>query len=211
MPLYELFCLARPLRRSQLAEIMRKAGVAVLDKGGVITDIKSFGEQPLAYDIRQPSGKYSEVRGRSWLVVGGGCAPPMKQHAQPGRLLHATQPRKHQCRSQIVCLRADCLRRLAIALQAAMWEMTFMVQPSALKDVEHELRVDERVLRWMFLKKRSAPVLPNTYRINKYVQANRVPKLQSPWEEMAKRQGAQQPQAGASAQHLLSNPPRTRP
>lgn len=63
MPLYELFCLARPqLPKQQLADIMRKAGVAVFGKGGVITDIKSFGEQPLAYDIRKPSGKYRTVR-----------------------------------------------------------------------------------------------------------------------------------------------------
>lgn len=62
MPLYELFCLAQPqLRKSQLAEIMRKAGVVVFDKGGVVTNIQSFGDRPLAYDIRKPTGKYSEV------------------------------------------------------------------------------------------------------------------------------------------------------
>ena len=63
MPLYELFCLVQPrLGKARLAEIIRLAGRAVLDKGGVITDIKSFGEQKLAYDIRRPGEVHREVR-----------------------------------------------------------------------------------------------------------------------------------------------------
>lgn len=128
MPLYELFCLARPqLQKTHLADIIRKAGVAVFDKGGVVTDIKSFGDRKLAYDIRKPSGKYSE---------------------------------------------------------AAMWEMTFLVEPSALKEVEHELRVDERVLRWLFVKKETLPVLPNTFRLNRHLQAETVPQLHNPWDTL---------------------------
>jgi hypothetical protein len=63
MPLYELFCLAKPrLAKQQLADIIKLVGKSVIDKGGVITDIKSFGEQPLAYEIRRPGEKYAEVR-----------------------------------------------------------------------------------------------------------------------------------------------------
>ena len=45
-----------------LGDIIKLAGRTVLDKGGVITDVKSFGEQKLAYEIRRPGEKYEEVR-----------------------------------------------------------------------------------------------------------------------------------------------------
>jgi len=62
MPLYELFCLAKPqLKKVQLAEMISLAGRAVLEKGGVITDIKSFGEQRLAYGIRKPGAVYEKA------------------------------------------------------------------------------------------------------------------------------------------------------
>ena len=62
MPLYELFCLAKPrLNKAALGDIIKLAGRKVLDKGGVITDVKSFGEQRLAYEIRRPGEKYEEV------------------------------------------------------------------------------------------------------------------------------------------------------
>ena len=62
MPLYELFCLAKPrLSKAVLGDIIKLAGRTVLDKGGVITDVKSFGERKLAYEIRRPGEKYDEV------------------------------------------------------------------------------------------------------------------------------------------------------
>lgn len=62
MPLYELFCLAKPqLKRLYLTEMISLAGRAVLQHGGVITDIKSFGEQKLAYDIRKPGEVFDKV------------------------------------------------------------------------------------------------------------------------------------------------------
>lgn len=65
MPLYELFCLAKPrLGKAVLGDIIKLAGRTVLDKGGVITDVKSFGEQKLAYEIRRPGEKYEEVGAR---------------------------------------------------------------------------------------------------------------------------------------------------
>lgn len=64
MPLYELFCMVRPgLETGVVANIMRTAGRTVLSSGGVLTDVKSFGEQPTAYPIRRPGEKYEEVRG----------------------------------------------------------------------------------------------------------------------------------------------------
>lgn len=65
MPLYELLCLAKPaLPRADMARMMQKAGEVVLDKGGVLTNLTSFGDQHLAYNIRRPFEKYDKVRHR---------------------------------------------------------------------------------------------------------------------------------------------------
>lgn len=97
MPLYELLCLAKPaLARSDLSGLMRRLGESVFKSGGVITDIKSFGQQRLAYDIRRPFQKYD---------------------------------------------------------QAHMWQMDFVVSPTALRSINHELRVDEKVLRYVIVKR----------------------------------------------------------
>lgn len=63
MPLYELLALGVPrLPREEVARIIQRLGRAVYDRGGVVTDVKSYGEQPLAYKIRGTSGKYDQVR-----------------------------------------------------------------------------------------------------------------------------------------------------
>lgn len=63
MPLYELFCMSRPaLLRSDASQLLRSAASAVLSRGGLLTDIKSFGDRELAYEIRRPGMKLNEVR-----------------------------------------------------------------------------------------------------------------------------------------------------
>ena len=63
MPLYELFCMARPaLARPDAVQLMRSVAAAVLNKDGILTDIKSFGDHPLAHTIRRPGQRYEEVR-----------------------------------------------------------------------------------------------------------------------------------------------------
>lgn len=62
MPLYELLCLARPLLpRDELQRMIQKVGGLVYNKGGVVTNVVSYGKQPLAYKIRGVHGKYEEV------------------------------------------------------------------------------------------------------------------------------------------------------
>ena len=62
MPLYSMFCMAKPaVGRAAVGSMMRLAGNTVLEKGGVLTDIVSFGQQDLAYDIRNQGVKYSQV------------------------------------------------------------------------------------------------------------------------------------------------------
>ena len=55
MVLYELMVMVKSATpRAQLADILRRAGTRVLDAGGVITDITSFGTRPLAYEFKSP-------------------------------------------------------------------------------------------------------------------------------------------------------------
>ncbi len=62
MPLYELMCLAKPaLPRQELARIMQRVGELVMNRGGVLTNVTSYGEQHLAYDIRRPFERYAKV------------------------------------------------------------------------------------------------------------------------------------------------------
>lgn len=62
MPVYELFCLARPaLKTEAVAAGIRKAGKTVFGNGGVLTGIKSFGDRELAYSIHKAGSKYTEV------------------------------------------------------------------------------------------------------------------------------------------------------
>lgn len=54
---------AKPgLGKQHLAQILRAVGQQVMEHGGVVTDIRSYGERRLAYDIRQPGSRFSEVR-----------------------------------------------------------------------------------------------------------------------------------------------------
>mmetsp|Transcript_13102 Transcript_13102/g.23078 ORF Transcript_13102/g.23078 Transcript_13102/m.23078 type:complete len:170 (-) Transcript_13102:988-1497(-) len=97
MPVYELLCLAKPaMPRAELVRMMQRVSEVVMQRGGVLTRVLSYGEQHLAVDIRRPFERYSK---------------------------------------------------------AHIWQMNFMVAPEALKDVNHELRVNTNVLRWVNIKR----------------------------------------------------------
>ena len=65
MPLYEFLCLAKPsLARAHLSRMMTKVGEIVMGDGGIVTEVVSYGEQSLAYDIRKPIQKHDKVRMR---------------------------------------------------------------------------------------------------------------------------------------------------
>ncbi|KAL4442448.1 hypothetical protein ABPG77_005032 [Micractinium sp. CCAP 211/92] len=109
MPLYELFAIAKPaVGKAALAEMMRAVGSTVMQQGGVVTDIMSYGQRKLAYDIRQPGSRYGE---------------------------------------------------------ANMWQVNFVASPKTLQDIDHSLRVDERVLRWIVLKRRPYNRLPTPHAV----------------------------------------------
>lgn len=139
MPLYELFCLSKAqLSKVQLSEVIKLAGRIVLNHGGVITDVKSFGEQQLAYEIRRPGEKHHAVRSFS---------------------------EKNACNCSQCDIRMYDHLLPTLVLQAAMWQLTFLVKPSILSEIDHALRVDDRVIRWNILKRRELPPLPNPYRV----------------------------------------------
>uniref|UniRef100_A0A7S3R7V7 30S ribosomal protein S6, chloroplastic n=1 Tax=Dunaliella tertiolecta TaxID=3047 RepID=A0A7S3R7V7_DUNTE len=62
MPLYELLCLAKPaLGRPEQVRMLQRVAEKVMDHGGVLTRLTSYGEQHLAYDIRKPFQRYDKA------------------------------------------------------------------------------------------------------------------------------------------------------
>lgn len=62
MPVYELFCLARPhLAKDKLAAVIKTACTTVFNSQGVLTDVQSYDIRELAYPIRKAGSKLEEV------------------------------------------------------------------------------------------------------------------------------------------------------
>lgn len=56
---------------------------------------------------------------------------------------------------------------LICPLQAFMWQVTFIASPKVLPDLEHSLKVDERVLRHILVKKDPFKAMPSTATIKR--------------------------------------------
>lgn len=68
MPLYQLFCLARPqLPKDKLADTIRRIGQAIFSQKGLLVDLQHYGDRPLAKQVRQPGAAYNFVSPR-WNV-----------------------------------------------------------------------------------------------------------------------------------------------
>lgn len=84
MPAYELLCLCAPaLGKQQLGNIVQRVASVLYSKQAVITDVKSYGDTPLAYKIKGTRGKYEQVSYREESGVSLGacviwtrCSPP---------------------------------------------------------------------------------------------------------------------------------------
>ena len=73
MSTYELRCLARARApRQAVAELLRAHGARVQAAGGVVQDVVSFGEQPLAYAIKRPGERHTSAQ----IVALRFAAPP---------------------------------------------------------------------------------------------------------------------------------------
>ena len=65
MPLYQLFCLARPqLPKDKLADTIRRVGQAIFSQKGLLVDLQHYGDRPLAKKVRQPGAAYNFVSPR---------------------------------------------------------------------------------------------------------------------------------------------------
>jgi hypothetical protein len=51
--------------------------------------------------------------------------------------------------------------------QAFMWQLNFSAAPPALKDLEHLLKVDERVIRYVILRRSVFTPFPSTHSVAK--------------------------------------------
>jgi small subunit ribosomal protein S6 len=151
MPLYELFAVAKPaLGKAAIGSMMKAVASKVMEQGGVVTDLRSYGERKLAYDIRQPNVRFAKVRGRRAVVLAAAGPACMLDggatHHQPsGRVLTRLLPVPH--------------------LQASMWQINFAANPKMLSELDHTLRVDERMLRWLVLKRLPYTPLPSPYSV----------------------------------------------
>jgi small subunit ribosomal protein S6 len=63
MPLYNVVAILKAAAtRPSVSEVLRRAAVQVMDAGGVVTDIKSYGTRELAYEIRKAGETHKQVR-----------------------------------------------------------------------------------------------------------------------------------------------------
>ena len=104
MPLYDLVCLTGARAgREAMKHALKRAGEQVQGGGGVVTEVRSYGRQPLAYAVRRLGVTHTEA--------------------------HYAQ-------------------------------MSFAAGPNVIPQIQHELRVDDRVLRSVLVKRRLLPPLP---------------------------------------------------
>jgi small subunit ribosomal protein S6 len=130
MPLYEFLCLAKPaLARPHLARMMQRVGELVMADGGIVTDVTSYGEQHLAYDIRKPFQKYEKVSNSM-----------QRRERPPGPKFAPSFWRRR-------------LTPLPPPMQAHIWQLNFISKPETLAKVDQELKLNPEALRWLVTKR----------------------------------------------------------
>ena len=66
MVLYDaMIVVSAKVPRTACADVLRRLGTAVIERGGVVTDVTSFGARTLAYEFRRPGERHFEVRARA--------------------------------------------------------------------------------------------------------------------------------------------------
>ena len=133
MPLYELFCMARPaLARPDAAQLIRNIAGAVLSRDGVLTDIKSFGDRQLAYTIKRPGQRYEEVTSLPAGIYGAGRVN-LSLISDGGQIVTSGV--------EVATLHPWRPPNVYALLQAFMWQIDFAAPPSVLDDLKHLLKV----------------------------------------------------------------------
>lgn len=148
MPLYDILIMAKAAAtRPAVSEVLRRAATQVMDAGGVVTDVKSYGTRDLAYEIRKAGESHVKVcvvRRSVSGWKGGAAASRRPANEAPAR----AAPR----------VGADAAHPLPA--QGQYVQLSAMTGPAVLKDITHSLRTDERVIRWLLVKKQALPRLP---------------------------------------------------
>lgn len=141
--MYELLCMARPLAaRKELAEVATRAGRTVLQSGGIVADVKSYGEQTLAYTIKTASGE--RIRQVSPWFLGSTCNAEGFSSPEDGSPSITSTDRSGTTTN----------------VQANFLELKFAASPDVLSAVERDLRLDERIVRWCLRRKPTMPYVP---------------------------------------------------
>lgn len=179
MPLYELLCLARPLLlRDELQSMIQKVGGMVYNKGGVVTNVVSYGKQPLAYKISGVQGKFDEVSSDQLLLLLLCCFSIGWQPCIVISLRTNTSLWSAVSAAVRVGTNTPWLLLLLLLLQAHIWQLDFALSPEALREVNTHMRINEDVLRHVVVK-RSLPTLqsPHTlyHRLSEHAQLLRPP------------------------------------
>ena len=66
MVLYEAMILVSARApKSACADVLRRLGTSVMEKGGVVTNVTSYGARTLAYEFKKPGERHFEVGLRS--------------------------------------------------------------------------------------------------------------------------------------------------
>jgi len=66
MVLYDaLIVVSAKVPKAACADVLRRLGARVMDAGGVVTNVASYGARTLAYEFRRPGEKHFEVRERA--------------------------------------------------------------------------------------------------------------------------------------------------
>lgn len=50
-----------------------------------------------------------------------------------------------------------------------MWQISFVAAPNTIQDLQNSLKLDEQVLRYVFLKQPHRPSLPSTFAVSSQV------------------------------------------
>jgi ribosomal protein S6 len=59
-----------------------------------------------------------------------------------------------------------------------MWQINFAASPQTLPELDHTLRVDERMLRWMVFKRQPYRRLPTPYNVARIAENVAIPLAQ---------------------------------
>eukprot|EP00958_Prasinococcus_capsulatus_P020711 scaffold2740_cov418-Prasinococcus_capsulatus_cf.AAC.7 len=72
MPFYEaLLMLRASLPKTEMQKLVQKVGTTVINNGGAVGDLTSYGVRPLAYTVRKSGDRHSQADMASMTLLTG--------------------------------------------------------------------------------------------------------------------------------------------